>query len=310
MLCAKRLLREHELIGGVLSAVGGAIAPGGSGLGPAVFQGAIEFFDAFIGRCHEAKEEQVLLPMLRERGQLDSATVQRLARDHAEGARLLQGLRAASRPPAADADAEALALLAAYGDLQRRHMAFEDTAVLGPAAALPADEDRRLQGEFDRVDERVVGRGGHDVLVALGGALVQACHALRPVQPPAVAATARDVMRAAPAPLGADDSLARALEQMDALDRRELPVVDGGQLAGILTRSDIEPYRGHLEWTIVRNAMSRDPLTVAPDTSLRTLAAILIDHDLNGVPVVEDGRVVGLVRRSDLLRELVRRLEH
>jgi CBS domain-containing protein len=307
MTCARRLLREHELIAGVLSSIRGICAPDGSGIRPAVLSGAVEFLDAFVERCHEVKEEQVLLPALRDRGHLDDATAERVAREHTEGTRLLRGIRAATRPRGVDP--EATRLLAAYGDLLGRHMAFEEAAVLGPAAALPADADREMQHAFDRVDERVAGREGHDVLVALGGALMEACHALRPAQRSPAAATAHDVMRASPAPLGPDDTLARALEQMDALNRRELPVAEGGRLAGVLARSDIEPYRGHLEWTTVRSAMTRDPLTVTPSTGLRALAGILIDHDLNGVPVVDDGRVVGVVRRSDLLRELVRRLD-
>lgn len=51
----------------------------------------------------------------------------------------------------------------------------------------------------------------------------------------------------------------------------------------------------------VRDVMSAPPLTVPPDMSLRDLAAFLTEHDVSGVPVVEDGRVVGVVSASDIV---------
>jgi CBS domain-containing protein len=54
--------------------------------------------------------------------------------------------------------------------------------------------------------------------------------------------------------------------------------------------------------------MTRDPLTVAPTTPLREAAAILQGSKLGCLPVVEDGRLVGIVTRADLLGVLVRLL--
>jgi CBS domain-containing protein len=51
----------------------------------------------------------------------------------------------------------------------------------------------------------------------------------------------------------------------------------------------------------VRDVMSKPPLTVAPQMSLRDLAALLTDHEISGVPVVENGRVVGVVSASDIV---------
>jgi CBS domain-containing protein len=47
--------------------------------------------------------------------------------------------------------------------------------------------------------------------------------------------------------------------------------------------------------------MSKPPLTVPPQTSLRDLAALLTKHEISGVPVVENGRVVGVVSASDIV---------
>jgi CBS domain-containing protein len=51
----------------------------------------------------------------------------------------------------------------------------------------------------------------------------------------------------------------------------------------------------------VRDVMSTPPLAVAPAMSLRDLAAFLTEHEISGVPVVEDGRVVGVVSASDVV---------
>lgn len=51
----------------------------------------------------------------------------------------------------------------------------------------------------------------------------------------------------------------------------------------------------------VRDVMSKTPLTVTPDTSLRDLAALLTEHEISGVPVVEGGRILGVVSASDVV---------
>ncbi len=51
----------------------------------------------------------------------------------------------------------------------------------------------------------------------------------------------------------------------------------------------------------VRDVMSKPPLTVPRDMSLRDLAALLAAHDISGVPVVDGGRVMGVVSASDIV---------
>jgi CBS-domain-containing membrane protein len=54
----------------------------------------------------------------------------------------------------------------------------------------------------------------------------------------------------------------------------------------------------------VADVMTREVITVTPETSLRDLAALLAEHKLNGVPVVDDeGDVVGVVCESDLVNQ-------
>lgn len=302
MRCAERLRSEHAFIQEVLLALEGVrptVAP---------VSGAVEFLGAFVERCHEAKEERVLVPMLRAAGLVDGETERAIANDHAEGARLLGELRSACRRR--NSDAEAANLLAAYAALQRRHIAFENASILPAIGRLRSDDDARMHDACERIDEQVVGPGGRDVLLALGCALLQACRASRNNNRPTTRAlTACDVMRPVAGAARPEYSLSHAVDVMESLGRRELPVVDDGRLVGIIARSDVEPYRGHLEWTPVRAAMASDLVTVAPDTPVGVVARTLIDRDLNALPVASDGQLVGMIRRSDMLGVFLRVLD-
>ncbi|HEX9016572.1 MAG TPA: CBS domain-containing protein, partial [Chloroflexota bacterium] len=52
----------------------------------------------------------------------------------------------------------------------------------------------------------------------------------------------------------------------------------------------------------VREVMSTPPISVSPDTDVRTIARLLVKNDVDGVPVVDAaGRVLGMVTESDLI---------
>ena len=117
---------------------------------------------------------------------------------------------------------------------------------------------------------------------------------------------AHHVMRKGVAAVSPSDRLAKVAELMAVFAVRELPVVEGGMLVGIVTRSDLDPYVGQLEWTPVRTAMSSPATTVPPDAPLDAVARILIDHRFNGIPVAVDDTLAGMISRQDLLRALAR----
>ena len=118
---------------------------------------------------------------------------------------------------------------------------------------------------------------------------------------------ARQVMRAAPGSVGPGDTLASAARLMESLGTREIPVVEGSALVGILTRTDMEPYRGHLEWTAVQLAMTPDPVTVAPEAPIGDVMSLLVDRGFNSLPVSAGGKLLGMIARTDVLRALAPR---
>jgi CBS domain-containing protein len=53
--------------------------------------------------------------------------------------------------------------------------------------------------------------------------------------------------------------------------------------------------------------MTRDPVTVKPDTNIEAIAGLMVDSNLHTLPVVEEGRLVGIIGKADVLRTLLSR---
>jgi CBS domain-containing protein len=97
---------------------------------------------------------------------------------------------------------------------------------------------------------------------------------------------------------------------------RHLPVLDGGRLVGILSHRDFlaasltkaldfDPAsrRSFLHSVQVGEVMTKDPVTVGPETTLSRAAAILVQRKIGCLPVVaSDGTLLGLVTDTDLLQ--------
>jgi tRNA nucleotidyltransferase (CCA-adding enzyme) len=100
-----------------------------------------------------------------------------------------------------------------------------------------------------------------------------------------------------------DTTMDEAGRIMERWGHGALPVTDGGRLAGMVTRKDVDKARRHkLAHAPVRGFMSREPLFVGPETSLETLQSLLSQTGVGRVPVTEDGSIIGIVTRKDLLR--------
>ncbi len=92
---------------------------------------------------------------------------------------------------------------------------------------------------------------------------------------------------------------------------RAFPVVDGDRLVGIVTVTDVRNLPEE-EWEerVVGTVMTRMPLrTVAPEADLAAAVEVMATTGLNQLPVVIDGRLVGLVSRASVFRLLQVRRE-
>jgi acetoin utilization protein AcuB len=135
-----------------------------------------------------------------------------------------------------------------------------------------------------------------------------------------VAITVRDWMTDRPVTVRPGSSLARARSMMRRDEVGRLLVVDGsGRLLGVLTRTDLmeawpsrfqplEPFevRELMERVAVDEAMVTDLVTIEPGATIAEAANLMFEHRIGAVPVVEDGRAVGILTCSDILQGLVR----
>ena len=110
----------------------------------------------------------------------------------------------------------------------------------------------------------------------------------------------RDVLAVAP-----EDTIGEAAQKMDERGVGSAVVLDFGRLIGIFTERDLlraVAGRVHSSEARVREWMTPDPITVAPDVSVEEAARTMLDNGFRHLPVVEDGRAVGIVSIRDVAR--------
>lgn len=112
--------------------------------------------------------------------------------------------------------------------------------------------------------------------------------------------------------LSPDMEVARAVNLLVRNDISGAPVVDdSGRLVGILTERDcmraaVEAGYHGMPGGLVRDLMTPGPATVGPDDSIFDVARRFIDDKYRRYPVLDGGRLVGLISRRDVMRALGR----
>jgi CBS domain-containing protein len=110
-----------------------------------------------------------------------------------------------------------------------------------------------------------------------------------------------------------------ALQLMDQRRIRRLPVIDShGKLVGIVTRGDLrgaQPseatslsmYEIHylLGKLTLERVMAHPVVTVTPNTTIGDAARLMLKHKIAGLPVMDGGRVIGILTESDIFRMVV-----
>ncbi|MHB8163147.1 MAG: CBS domain-containing protein [Methanoregula sp.] len=129
---------------------------------------------------------------------------------------------------------------------------------------------------------------------------------------------ARDVMTAPVYFVSPDATVAHARNLMVRYKISRILVMEDEKLAGILTKKDIayrlkqgEPAwrRRPLDRIPVGALATENPVTVDPETGIKKIAKLFAERNFSSVPVVEEGSVVGIITKTDLMKSaLVRGL--
>jgi CBS domain-containing protein len=131
----------------------------------------------------------------------------------------------------------------------------------------------------------------------------------------------REFMTVPASSLQQSDSLLEAVLLMRRSGFRHIPIVDGDAVVGIITERDIgrvapsvlgkispQEYNELFEKTRLEKVMTRDPVTVAPAMSMVDAVTILHQRKYGCLPVVENGRLIGILTVTDVLAMFVQLL--
>jgi tRNA nucleotidyltransferase (CCA-adding enzyme) len=118
--------------------------------------------------------------------------------------------------------------------------------------------------------------------------------------------TARELMSSPVRSIRPEISVGEAHRILLRYGHSGLSVVDTGDLlAGIISRRDIDIALHHgFSHAPVKGYMTPQLKTIAPDTLLPEIEALMVTYDIGRLPVLENGQLVGIVTRTDVLREL------
>ncbi len=121
--------------------------------------------------------------------------------------------------------------------------------------------------------------------------------------------TARDLMSAPIRTIRPETTIAEAQRILLRYGHSGLPIVaapaeDGiDRLVGIISRRDLDLALHHgFSHAPVKGYMTNQVRTIAPDTTLPEIEALMVTYDIGRLPVLDDGKLIGIVTRTDVLR--------
>jgi len=116
-------------------------------------------------------------------------------------------------------------------------------------------------------------------------------------------ATVRQIMSYGVRTLAPTDTVAEAAAVMARYGHEGFPVVEDDEIVGVLTRREIDKAMHHkLGGTAISQFMHKGRFMVTPHDSVERLQALMTREGLGQVPVVENGKVIGIVTRTDLIK--------
>jgi len=123
-----------------------------------------------------------------------------------------------------------------------------------------------------------------------------------------MAKSVRDAMTENPRSIGASASVVEAARLMRDEHIGSLPITNDEELVGMITDRDITTRvvaeAADPKMTSVGDVVSRDLISVEPDEDLEEAVQLMASHQVRRLPVVENGRLVGIVAQADVALNL------
>ena len=128
----------------------------------------------------------------------------------------------------------------------------------------------------------------------------------------------REIMSTGLEVVDRNDTLLAVEERMAAKQLRHLPVLEQGDIVGIVTQRDLfkaamssamgygeKAQQAYLQSVRVKEIMTYPVVTISPDTSVTAAAEMIITKGIGCLPVVDGTALVGMITKTDLLRCLM-----
>ena len=219
-------------------------------------------------------------------------------------------------------ESDALLLAAEYGgignrewEIRNREGEFSDPPVspLSPPSSSYLTVIGRSRIEGTNLNElfQPLGGGGHSQAAAMrlrdvnpSSLVEQLVNQLKDQIPQPL--TARELMSSPVRTIRPDTTISEAQRILLRYGHSGLSVVDEkDHLVGIVSRRDIDLALHHgFGHAPVKGYMTKNLKTITPQTSLPEIESLMVTYDIGRLPVLEDGQLVGIVTRTDVLRQL------
>lgn len=117
----------------------------------------------------------------------------------------------------------------------------------------------------------------------------------------------REAMTSKVITVSPEDTVLHVMHLIEKTGYIGYPVVENGKLVGIITFTDVEKVppeeRGNVK---VRDVMTPNPVVTYPDEDLKTALEKMVLRNVGRLPVVEDGKLVGIITKGDIIRAYAR----
>jgi len=106
--------------------------------------------------------------------------------------------------------------------------------------------------------------------------------------------------------VGPKDTVESAIQIMQQHSIRHLPVVEDNKLVGLVTESSLRPYLSPEKLRLpLREVMIINPITIDPEASIDEAARLIYKYKIGGLPVVSQGKLVGIITITDILEAFI-----